>query len=176
MSLIPPDITFYRRDVLEVAPDLVGKLIIRTLPTGEKRSLRITETEAYCGINDTACHASKGRTKRNDLLWHEGGTIYVYLCYGIHELFNIITGKAEQPQGVLIRACEGYEGPGKLTRQLLIDRTLNGQSILDNPAITIADDGTRPHIITKPRVGIAYAAPEDREMPWRFCASPNEER
>lgn len=163
-----PDRDFYLRDCLEVAPELVGKLLIRTLDGGERIALRITETEAYRGTEDTACHASKGRTPRTDMLWQEGGTIYVYLCYGIHSLMNIITGEKECPQGVLIRACEGYGGPGKLTKRLLIDKTFNGQSILGNPGIAVADDGFKCEIIRKKRVGIDYAAPKDRDALWRF--------
>lgn len=156
--------------MLDVAPDLVGKLIVRHLSDGSSVTLRISETEAYCGESDTACHASKGRTKRNELLWREAGTIYVYLCYGIHNLLNIITGEEGQPQGVLIRACADYEGPGKLTKKLCIDRSLNGVSVLDNAEICIYDDGYRPKIVRKKRVGIEYALPADRDALLRFCA------
>ena len=172
MSLIIPDIAFYHRDALIVAPDLVGKLIIRTTDSGEKITLRITEAEAYLGTEDTACHASKGKTPRNELLWREAGTIYVYLCYGMHNMMNIITGEKDEPQGVLIRACEGFEGPGKLTKRLMIDRSLNGMSILGNPNLMIADDGCHPEIITKKRVGIDYAEEKDKNALWRFCAAP----
>lgn len=164
------DRDFYSRDCLEAAPELVGKLIIRTLENGEKIILRITETEAYRGEEDTACHASKGRTPRTEMLYREAGTIYVYLCYGIHNLMNVITGETGQPQGVLIRACEIYDGPGKLTKQLKIDKSFNGESFVDNPRIVIADDGFRPEIIQKKRVGIDYATPEYRDKLWRFCA------
>ena len=90
---------FYHRHALEVAPDLVGKILV----CGDKR-LRISETEAYCGVADTACHAHKGRTKRTEVLYADAGTVYVYLCYGMHWLMNVITGDADDPQGVLIRA------------------------------------------------------------------------
>ena len=95
------DENFFKRDGLTVAPELVGKLIIRQHGDGII-TLRITETECYLGENDTACHASKGRTPRTEMLYKSGGTIYVYLCYGIHCLMNIITGEAEQPQGVVV--------------------------------------------------------------------------
>lgn len=169
--LIFPDMSFYRRDCLDVAPGLVGKLLIRTLDSGERIILRITETEAYRGEEDTACHASKGRTPRTELLYREAGTIYVYLCYGIHMLMNIITGEIEQPQGVLIRACEVYDGPGKLTKKLQIDKSFNGEMIIGNPRIALADDGYRCEIVRKKRVGIDYAAEKDREALWRFCAA-----
>lgn len=168
-GLICPDMSFYHRDCLDVAPALVGKLVVRTLDSGESISLRITETEAYRGEEDTACHASKGRTPRTEMLYREAGTIYVYLCYGIHMMLNIITGESEQPQGVLIRACEVFDGPGKLTKKLQIDKSFNGENILNNPRIAVYDDGFRCGIVRKKRVGIDYADPKDRDALWRFC-------
>ena len=103
--------SFYHRDCLEVAPDLVGKLILRKLPDGTLLRERIAETEAYRGQEDLACHASRGRTPRTELLYRESGVIYVYLCYGMHWLMNVITGEPEQPQGVLIRAGAVHNGP-----------------------------------------------------------------
>jgi len=160
---------FFRRDCLEVAPDLVGKMLYHRVGD-EILSLRITETEAYCGEEDTACHAHKGRTKRNAPLYEEGGITYVYLCYGIHNLLNVITGENDQPQGVLIRACEGFEGPGKLTKRLSIDRSHNIRSLSDDPEIWIEDDGVRFEILTDKRVGIGYASVEDQNRLWRFKA------
>ncbi|MDE6592779.1 MAG: DNA-3-methyladenine glycosylase [Oscillospiraceae bacterium] len=165
--LIPGE-DFYRRDGLIVAPELVGKLLIRK-NGDEETVLRITETECYLGTQDTACHASKGRTARTEMLYKKGGTIYVYICYGIHYLMNIITGEEEVPQGVLIRACEGYEGPGRLTKKLQVDKSFNGENILRNPRICLADDGYVPKIIRLPRVGIDYAEKKDREALWRFA-------
>ena len=106
---------FFHRDCLEVAPALVGKVLVRQLEDGSQIRLRISETEAYRGETDTACHAHKGRTKRTEVLYQEAGQIYVYLCYGLHWLLNFVTGEKEQPQAVLIRACVGAEGPGILT-------------------------------------------------------------
>ena len=107
------DNDFFHRDCLDVAPDLVGKILVRKTESGEIMKLRITETEAYRGTEDKACHASKGRTPRTELLYGKSGIIYVYLCYGIHWASNVIIGEAGFPQGVLIRACEGYEGPAR---------------------------------------------------------------
>ncbi|MCH5194562.1 MAG: DNA-3-methyladenine glycosylase [Oscillospiraceae bacterium] len=163
------DENFFHRDVLEVAPDLVGKLIVRTLDDGTEISLRITETEAYRGEEDTACHASKGRTERTEVLYMKAGTIYVYLCYGVHWLMNVVTGDEGQPQAVLFRACQVYDGPGKLTKKLGIDKSFNRESFCKNPRIRIEDDGYRPEIETLPRVGIDYAAPEHRDALWRFA-------
>lgn len=160
---------FYHRPCLEVARDLVGKILVHKTPEGELR-LRITETEAYCGVDDTACHAHKGRTKRTEVLYADAGTVYVYLCYGVHNLMNIITGDAEDPQGVLIRACEGYGGPGKLTKHLGITRDHNRLSIWGDE-IWVEDDGKRFEVSTGKRVGIGYASQEDQEKPWRFIIS-----
>lgn len=160
---------FFHRSVLEVAPDLVGKLIVRALDDGSEVTLRITETEAYCGEEDTACHASKGRTERTEVLYAKAGTIYVYLCYGVHWLMNVVTGEEGQPEAVLFRACETYDGPGKLTKKLGIDKSFNRESFCGDPRIRIEDDGYRPEIEKLPRVGIDYATPEYRDMLWRFA-------
>ena len=143
---------FFNRDVLKVAPELLGKTLVHIVD-GEERRLMITETEAYKGTDDTACHAHRGKTERTKILWGSAGTVYVYLCYGIHCLINIVTGDEGDPQAVLIRACEGnYNGPGKLTKHLGIDMSANWQQIYDNDK----------------RVGIGYARPRDLERPWRY--------
>ena len=162
--------SFYHRDCLEVAPDLVGKLLFRRLPDGTLQKERIVETEAYRGQEDLACHASKGRTARTELLFGESGIIYVYLCYGIHWLMNVITGEPEQPQGVLIRAGEVHDGPAKLTKFLQIDQRFNGDSFVTCPDLWIADDDFRPKIHTAKRVGIDYAGEKWKNMPWRWIA------
>lgn len=159
---------FFHKDCLELAPYLVGKILVRKLESGEEIRVRITETEAYRGTEDKACHVSKGRTPRTELLYRESGVIYVYLCYGIHWLMNIISGEKEQPQGVLFRAGEKFEGPAKLTKRLAIDKTFNGESFSDNPRIWIEDDGKRFLIKTDKRVGIDYAGEEWAAKPWRF--------
>ncbi len=159
--------TFYHRECLDVAKDLVGKILVRKTDSGELR-MRISETEAYCGENDTACHAHKGRTARTEVLYADAGTIYVYLCYGIHWLLNIVTGEKEDPQAVLIRACVDANGPGKLTKALRITGQLNRKNILDTEDFWIEDDGCRFVIQTDKRVGIGYAAQEDQDRLWRF--------
>jgi len=154
---------FYHRPCMDVAKDLVGKLIVH-----ENTCLRISETEVYWGENDTACHASRGRTKRTEVLYAEAGTIYVYLCYGMHWLLNIITGDKDDPQGVLIRACVEAPGPGKLTKMLGITGEYNRLSILETEDLYIADDGFRCEILPDKRVGIGYASQEDQNRLWRF--------
>lgn len=162
------DRDFFRQDATKLAPALVGKILARRLPDGSILRLRIDETEAYCGIDDTACHAYKGKTKRNELLWRDGGTVYVYLCYGMHWLMNIISGTEGDPQGVLIRSCVDYNGPGKLTKALGIDGRFNGADILTCDELWLEDDGKEVDIILDKRVGIAYADEKDREALLRF--------
>lgn len=159
---------FFLRDALEVAPELVGKTLVSSLPGAQERRLVITETEVYRGVEDSACHAHRGRTKRTEMLYRPGGAVYVYLCYGIHWLLNVITGPEDFPQGVLIRACEGFEGPGKLTKYLGITGAQNGIDICSSPLIRIEDEGRIVNITTDKRVGIAYAEEADRERLWRF--------
>lgn len=162
------DREFFRQNATELAPALVGKLLCRKLPDGSIIKLRISETEAYCGVSDTACHAHKGKTKRAEMLWHDGGTIYVYLCYGMHWLMNIVSGKEDDPQAVLIRCCFEADGPGKLTKVLSVDGSFNGKDILSCPDLWLEDDGSKVDIILDKRVGIAYADEADREKLWRY--------
>ncbi|MBQ7230228.1 MAG: DNA-3-methyladenine glycosylase [Oscillospiraceae bacterium] len=159
--------SFYHRPCLDVARELVGKVLVHRVD-GQEYRLRITETEAYCGESDTACHASKGRTKRTEVMYMEAGTIYIYLCYGVHWMLNIVTGEENQPEAVLIRACEGkMNGPGKLTKALKITGALNRGSILGD-ALWIEDDGFSCAVATDTRVGIGYASEEDQSRLWRF--------
>ena len=159
---------FFLRDALEVAPELVGKTLVSSLPGAQERRHVITETEVHRGVEDSACHAHRGRTKRTEMLYRPGGAVYVYLCYGIHWLLNVITGPEDFPQGVLIRACEGFEGPGKLTKYLGITGAQNGIDICSSPLLRIEDEGRMVNITTDKRVGIAYAEEADRERLWRF--------
>lgn len=154
-------------DVL--APELLGKLLCRKTDQGILK-FRIMETECYMGEEDTACHASKGKTERTKILYEKGGTAYVYLCYGIHALFNVVSGREGHPEAVLIRGVEGYNGPGKLTRAMGIDRTLNGEDMTVSKRLWLEDDGYRPSYLTAKRVGIDYATEEYREILWRFIA------
>lgn len=153
---------FYSRPCLEVARDLVGKVLVYN-----GKRLRISETEAYCGENDTACHAHKGRTKRTEVMYGPAGNAYIYLCYGIHWLLNIVTGETDQPEAVLIRACVEADGPGKLTKHLGITGQLNRQSMTGD-RLWIEDDGFTCAVAAAKRVGIGYASAEDQDKPWRF--------
>lgn len=107
-------------------------------------------------------------------MYREGGEAYVYLCYGIHNMLNIVTGPAESPQAVLIRGVEGSSGPGRLTKAMGIGRTLNGISFIDSDLIWLETDSFEPvSIKTLPRVGISYASEEDRQRLWRFVVDNN---
>jgi len=161
MERLPYD--FYHRPCPEVARELVGKVLVH-----KNKQLRITETECYCGENDTACHASRGRTKRTEVMYMSAGTVYVYLCYGMHWMLNIVTGEEDQPEAVLIRACEEANGPGKLTKRLEITGDQNRSSVVSSEELWIGDDGFRCDIETDKRVGIGYASQEDQDRLWRF--------
>ena len=158
---------FYRDSSVVLAPELLGKILCRKIGDSILRA-RITETEAYCGENDTACHASKGRTPRNDIMYEEGGYAYIYLCYGIHEMFNVVTGQKDSPEAVLIRGVENFDGPGKLTKALSIDRSLNKENLAASCRLWLEDDGTTPKFYACKRIGINYAKPRDRDRLWRF--------
>lgn len=160
---------YYKRSATVLAPDLIGKLLCRKVD-GQVLRYRITETECYYSEQDTACHASKGKTERTKVLYMQGGTSYVYLCYGMHSLFNVVTGEEGFPEAVLIRGVEGYNGPGKLTKVMKIDRSLNEEDMTTSDKLWIEDDGYQVAHRADKRVGIDYAEEKDREILWRFIA------
>ncbi|WP_225919206.1 DNA-3-methyladenine glycosylase [Actomonas aquatica] len=132
---------------------------------------RITETEAYDGPEDRACHAARGRTARTEVMFGAPGCWYVYLCYGIHEMLNLVTGPKDYPAAVLIRGVEGVVGPGRLTKRLGIGRALNGAAAGRACGLWLEDDGLvvrEEEVTSTPRVGIDYAGPEWAAKPWRF--------
>lgn len=162
---------FYNRPCLDVARDLIGKILVYK-NSEETVRMRISETEAYCGEADTACHAHKGRTNRTEVLYRDAGTIYVYLCYGIHWLLNIVTGDIDDPQAVLIRCCVEAPGPGRLTKAMGITGGLNRKSVVSGTELWVEDDGKRFAVQTCRRVGIGYASQEDQQKLWRFVMGP----
>ncbi|MBR0484166.1 MAG: DNA-3-methyladenine glycosylase [Oscillospiraceae bacterium] len=166
------DADFFHRDCLVVAPDLIGKILVHKLPDGTELRERITETEAYRGEEDKACHASRGRTGRSEMLYRESGIIYVYICYGVHHLMNVVTGEKEHPQGVLFRAGELHSGSGRLSKALQITKALNGQCLVNNPEIWVEDDGFSCTWHTEKRVGIDYAGEIWKNKPWRWVMNP----
>lgn len=159
--------TFFQKDVLEVAPFLLGKKIVCST-SGKTTSHIITEVEAYRGEEDKACHASKGRTKRTEVMFRAGGILYIYLIYGMYYMLNIVTGKKENPQAVLIRGIENFDGPGKLTKALQIDKSYNGEDLATSDRIWIENGLKDISYHCYPRVGIDYAGEEWKNKPWRF--------
>ena len=159
---------FYRQPAAELAPLLLGKVLCRKVGDDVMR-FSITETEAYAGESDTACHAHRGKTPRTAVMYGPGGTAYVYLCYGIHHLLNVVAADINEPQCVLIRGVEGISGPGRLTKALQIDMSLNKEDLINSSELWL-EDGAKLSYTTGPRVGIGYASEEDRMRPWRFMA------
>lgn len=162
---------FFDRDALLVAPELVGKILVRQFEDGQQIRLRITETEAYCGEKDKGCHASKGKTPRTEVMYMEAGTIYIYLIYGMYQMLNFVTEKENLPHAVLIRGAGEFNGPGKLTKALKITGILNRKNICTNGELWIEDDGYKADISTAPRIGIDYAGEEWASKPWRYIDS-----
>ena len=158
---------FYSQPAFEVAPLLLGKLLCRNL-YGNAIKLKITETECYYGEDDSACHAHKGKTERTKIMYENGGLAYIYLCYGLHNMLNIVTGTKNFPEAVLIRGAGEWNGPGKLTSALKIDRNLNWENLVNSDNIWIEDEGVKYSYKTDRRVGIAYAKETDRNRLWRF--------
>lgn len=159
---------FFQKDVLEIAPALIGKYLVRKYENNKVQKFLITETEAYRGEEDLACHASKGRTNRTEIMYKKGGTIYIYLIYGMYWMLNIVTENENIPQAVLIRRIEGYNGPGKLTKALKIDKSLNGKTLCKQNGLWLEDSGIIPKITTSTRIGIKYAGKEWAEKQWRY--------
>lgn len=185
---------YLNQDVLFLAKDLLGK-VLYTQINGEITAGIITETEAYFGINDKASHAYGGRrTHRTETLYSEGGISYVYLCYGLHHLFNVVSSAENDPHAVLIRGIEPFigieimekrrnmpatrsaisSGPGSAAKAMGIDRSFNKKT-LTGEEIWIEDHGVRykkDQIAATPRIGVAYAG-EDAFLPWRFFIKDN---
>ena len=159
---------FFERKTLVVAQELIGKYLIRELD-GKIVRQKITETEAYVGPHDLACHSSRGKTQRNEPMFCEAGTIYVYFTYGMHWMLNIVTEEKDFPAAVLIRGTEDVSGPARLTKALKIDKNLNGLKLGRKTGLWI-EDGPSPaknNILRTPRIGISYAG-EWVDKPYRF--------
>ena len=160
MGKILPNI-FFQRKTETVAKELLGKKIVRNIG-GELVKYMITEIEAYIGPHDLACHASKGRTARTEVMFNEGGTIYIYLIYGIHFMLNVVTDKKDYPAAVLIRGVQNISGPGRVTKKLKIDKKLNGLLLSKKTGLWIEELDNTPEkkdVLVGPRVGVGYAGP-----------------
>jgi DNA-3-methyladenine glycosylase len=183
--------SFYEQNTLDVARQLLGKYLVRRHPEGTTVG-RIVETEAYVGPDDKACHASRGRTPRTEIMFGHAGHAYIYMIYGFHYMLNIVTEGADFPAAVLIRAVEPLKGiplmqarrgtermrslasgPGKLCQAFAIDRALNGNDVCGQ-VLYLEDRGDAPpKIITTPRIGVDYAG-QWKLKPWRFLINGNE--
>ena len=166
------DRDFFTHDVLEVAPGLLGKLLVRQFNNQQLLKLTITETEAYRGEEDKGCHASKGRTPRTEIMYHQGGRVYVYLIYGIHWLLNFTTGHEDSPQAVLIRGTAEVQGPGRIGRKLQLDKSFYGEDLIASSRIWLEnhpENTHQPDFTTTARVGIDYAGDYWAGKHWRFC-------
>ena len=187
-------LSYYQSEnVVGIARDLLGKVLFTRI-NNELTAGIITETEAYAGVTDKASHAYGGRrTARTEVMFNQGGYSYVYLCYGVHYLFNVVTGPANQPHAILIRGIVPYSGqhfmaqrlgkekinqrntngPGKLSKALSITKSLNGKLLngtdiwLEDRNIRVKDSG----VFISERIGIAYAE-EDAKLPYRFIIKP----
>ena len=160
---------FYLQDPFVAARELVGAYLCRHMPDGLVIRARICELELYLD-NDRACHAFGGRCSlRNDAMFMVGGHAYVYLCYGLHNMFNIVLGPENTPAAVLVRALEydNCDGPGKLCKTLNITRADNKQDLTRGEKIWIDARDTSPKIKTGPRIGVDYAG-TDAQLPYRF--------
>jgi len=164
--ILPPE--FYTRDVLEIAPEILGKKLVRIFDNGSRLELPLTEVEIYRGMEDEACHANRGLTDRNRVMFGEGGYIYMYLVYGMHWMFNIVTGQAGNPEALLVRGVGETIGPGRVTHLLQMDRSFYGESLFNSRRIWIEDAPSVSQYTTAPRVGIHYAGEPWLSMPWRY--------
>jgi len=180
-DLIPP--AFFLRPVVAVARELLGARLRHGGVT-----LRITEVEAYDGPEDSASHCRAGRTPRNAPMWQAGGRAYVYFCYGMHHMLNVVTGPEGQGSAVLIRSCEPVEGleeirrrrggldgpvlltgPGKVAQALAVDRSFSGHLLYEPGGLELLAGAPVQPCLRGPRVGVDYAGEADRLRPWRFA-------
>ena len=159
---------YFTHDVLKIAPDLLGKKLVRVFKDGTRKEYLITETEAYRGEEDLASHASKGRTARTEIMFQEGGVVYVYLIYGMYWLLNIVTGENDQPQAVLIRGLREINGPGRVGKQLQLDKSFYGEDMAQSKRIWIEDGVELVNYTAEKRAGIDYAGDVWSNKLWRF--------
>jgi DNA-3-methyladenine glycosylase len=166
------------------ARSLLGQLLVR-----DNITLRITEVEAYGGPEDSASHARHGQTARNTPMWGPAGHAYLYFCYGMHWMLNVVTGPEGEPSAVLIRGAEvlsGTEtvllrrkttkstpqlcaGPGKVAQALDLGKPFDGHDLLAPGGLELRPGKPPTHILAGPRLGVDFATPEDQARPWRFA-------
>jgi DNA-3-methyladenine glycosylase len=170
--------SFYARPAEKVAKELLGKYLVRRIGVGvggeDEHAVLITETEAYVGAHDLACHGRFGLTERTRVMFGPAGFWYVYFIYGMYWMLNIVTGEEGAPEAVLFRAAGGYTGPGKLCREMAIDKRLYGAAAEPTSGLWIEDRGFRIRrgaIQRTPRIGVDYAG-EWKDKPLRFVLAP----
>jgi DNA-3-methyladenine glycosylase len=163
------DETFFARPALTVAKELLGKHLVRRIGKREI-SVPIHEVEAYIGPHDLACHGRFGRTERTEVMFGPAGRWYVYLCYGMHWMLNVVTDEPGHPAAVLFRGAGEFTGPGKLTKALRIDKRLNATYAVESTGLWIEDRGIvvrKSQIERTPRIGVDYAG-EWKDKLYRF--------
>lgn len=158
---------FYLQNALDVAQQLLGKTLVRVFDNGTIKRYPITITEAYLGGEDLACHASKGRTSRTDVMFHDGGKVYVYLIYGMYWMLNVVTGEENQPQAVLICGVGNVKGSGRVGRELKMDKSFYGEDLTTSGRIWIENSDEILKYKSSKRVGVDYAG-EWKDKQWRF--------
>jgi DNA-3-methyladenine glycosylase len=152
------DPAFFGRPANVVGRDLLGRTLVRRMGR-ERIALTITETEAYLGPHDLACHAARGRTARTEFMYGPPGTLYIYFVYGLHWMLNVVTGPVGYPAAVLIRAAGDISGPARLTRALAIDGGLNGRQAGPESGLWFENGNGAQPVIATPRIGVDYAGP-----------------
>jgi len=167
-----PTTWFQNHDAVHLAQSLLGTTLVRKYPDGRELRAQITETEAYFGSDDLASHASKGRTPRTELMFGPGGFVYVYLIYGRYWLLNIVTGRAGEPEAVLIRSLTTVNGPGRIGNLLELDKSFYGEDLGSSERLWIEDTILEGTITASPRIGVDYAGEVWKNMPWRFVLDP----
>jgi DNA-3-methyladenine glycosylase len=173
-SPLPP--AFFDRPADRVARDLLGAWLVVRGDHGRVARHRVFETEAYLGAHDLACHGSRGLTRRNATMFGPAGRWYVYLCYGLHWMLNIVTGREGVPAAVLIRGVGEHVGPGRVTRALAVDRAFDGRPADRRTGLWFEASGVavpRRRIARTPRIGVGYAG-EWAAKPLRFLVDPAE--
>jgi DNA-3-methyladenine glycosylase len=166
---------FFERPANVVARELLGRALVRRI-RGKRVALTISETEAYLGPHDLACHAARGRTTRTEVIYGPPGTLYIYFVYGRHWMLNVVTGAEGYPAAVLIRSAGGVSGPARLTRMLGIDGALNGRLAEPGSGLWFENGKGPCKAITTPRVGVDYAGPRWSARKLRFLvAAPKRE-
>ena len=158
---------FYAQNAVDLAVSLLGKTLVRVFDDGNVVRYKITTTEAYSGKEDKACHASKGRTPRTEVMFHEGGKVYVYLIYGMYWMLNVVAGEENYPQAVLVCGIDAVRGSGRVGRELKMDKSFYGEVLTESQRIWIEDSSDNPEFIAKTRVGVDYAG-EWKDKLWRF--------